>query len=162
MAHGGLMTILDIVDSLIIAMDLRNNKEKLDTLFDDLNEKLLLKEREYSNAYRNSPEVLQDLLNKYAIGEAVKIESSDGQIRILVMENPNVYLDTPLREGEDKLFRLRHLMAIDLNLDFAIAEEEGNNYIEKRYRISESDEFADPDEINLDDEFEEIDIKKMN
>lgn len=145
------MEFLESIDKTIKEEGLDTNKRKLNSKYRELCEELLIKEMAWNNVFdldEGALDVIMGVYEMLMIDFKLKKTPDGKQIRFVINDDPLTFIDTPLRENEDKLSRYRNLMLVALYLD--IINEIGNSTVP-------------PDEFDLDmDELEEVDIKKMN
>lgn len=103
-----------------------NNIEELKELDDEIarcSEYLRDIENAANISFKENIDNYEETLNNYINKEDyVKIDTTTGRIRFVVMENPNVYLDTPYKNDEEKNIRVRYLRALKHTILTAYSE----------------------------------------
>lgn len=109
------MKLYELVDWLIDNRKIRGNPKAIAMAYEQTTKELLEMESQLTNlSEKVTPSNFIYLLNRYLNEEdRINIDYIDGKVKLIVLDNPMTYIDTPLLPFENQFYRLRHLLALE-------------------------------------------------
>lgn len=102
---------------------LDESEENVDNALVSLTVDLTAVQINLSNMYHNDRATYDEFINAMEIDENLRFELVDGDmpVRLIVQDNPRIYLDTPLLDGESKIDRIKLYNTLKIRIHYQIS-----------------------------------------